>query len=198
MRWIKHNTNELARVGVLSGLHFAVSYVSQIASFALYGVLGPFSVFITGVADEGFTCLLRAVTVALVPRFGTLTLSSLTVFALNCIFSGQFALASLALVLASVTLGEGVLAIAGVTTGGWIHRPRAAPTAALVAVVAAAIGVTDAVKYYVQFYLVRVLYEQRYDDWYVDAVVLVTALGYGTLGAAAGVVLSVRLRSALR
>jgi hypothetical protein len=107
----------LATIGMISGLHFAVSYASRIAGYAINALIGPFYIFIAGVTDEGLPSLLLAVLVVLLPRPGVVALSMLTVFVLNGIVSGQFGLISVLFVAVSIALNEGLLAALGVTLG---------------------------------------------------------------------------------
>jgi len=188
----------LATIGMISGLHFAVSYASVIAGYAIGAVFGPFYVFVSGVTDEGLPSLLMAVLVVLLPRPGVVALSMLTVFALNGIVSGQFGLISVLFVAVSIALNEGLLAAFGVTvrrgnavaangSSTWKgQEPRAR--------IALAIGIANGATMFVQYCLFEVLYKLQYDDWYVAAVTLIPGLLYGTIGAGLGAALGYRLR----
>ncbi len=184
----------LATIGLISGLHFAVSYASVIAGYAIGAVLGPFYVFVAGVTDEGVPKLLLAVLVVLLPRPGVVALSMLTVFVLNGLASGQFGLVSVLFVAASIVLNEGLLAMFGITTGTGSARAGINSRASLIARVALAIGLANGAKMYVQYCLFELLYRLEFAAWYVAAVTLVPGLLYGTIGAGLGAALGYRLR----
>lgn len=188
----------LTTIALVAGLHFSVSYVARLGGDVLAGVLGPFAIFVAGLGNEAIPSLLLAAVVTLVPRPGVWTLSSLTVFLLNAIFTGQIGLADVLFVTVSIALGETLLALLGVTVGpqlglvggrfGWSFALR----------VAVAIGVANAATLYAQFCLVQVLYRLFFASWYVLAVSIVTGLLYGALGAVVGAMIGSRLRRTAR
>jgi hypothetical protein len=188
----------LATIGMVAGLHFVVSYASRLAGYVLGGLLGPFQIFVAGLGNELAASLLLAVAVTLVPRVGTFTISSLTVFLLNALFTGQFGLVDVLFVTASAVLGEGALALMGATTSDRLARPSARVPWDGAARVALAVGTANAAALFVQFCLVQVLYRLHFADWYVAAVALVTGLLYGTAGGAWGAAFGFRLRRTVR
>jgi hypothetical protein len=191
------SVEQLAAIGLVAGLHFGVSYTARVGG-ALLGVLGPLAVFVSGVADEGLAALLLAVAVTLAPRPGTFALSTLAVFLLNALASGQMGLVDVLFVALSATLGEGALALAGVTTTSAAKRPAVRAPAALVLRVAVALGLANAATLALQFCLSSVLLRLYFAPWYIVAVALVAGLLYGGLGAAAGTRLGYRLRRTWR
>jgi hypothetical protein len=188
----------LATIGLVAGLHFVVSYASRIAGFFLGGLLGPFQIFVAGVGNELAASLLLATAVTLVPRVGTLTLSSVTVFLLNALFTGQFGVVDVLFVSVSAALGEAALALAGVTTTRRLRQPVGHAPLSSVLSVAVALGTANAATLFAQFCLFQVLYRLYFAAWYVAAVALVTGLLYGSAGAAWGTVLGYRLRRTRR
>jgi hypothetical protein len=184
----------LSMIGMVAGMHFAVSYVSRLGGGVLAALLGPFAIFVASLGSEGLVCLLLGVVVTLVPRVGTLAVSSLAVFVLNALVSGQLGLADVLYVTVSAALGEAALAALGVTTGAWRHRPAKRPGAAVVLRVALALGLANAATLYAQFCLTQVLFRLFYAGWYVAAVALLAGLCYGACGAALGALLGGELK----
>jgi len=198
-RLLSHMNNEaLATVAMIGGLHFAVSYASRIATDVVAAATGPFAIFLAGIGNEGLTSMLLAALVTLVPRPGTLTLSNLTVFLLNAMFTGQFGLADVLFVTVSIVLGEGALAALGVTTGRAFRRPGATATPNLAVRMGLAIGLANAATLYVQFCLIQVLHRLYFATWYVASVALLTGLIYGALGAGWGTGVGFQLRRVAR
>jgi len=200
-RWIGAlGTTSLAIIGMLAALHFAVSFGSRVAGDVIAAVAGPFAIFVAGVGNEGLTCLVMAALVVLVPRPGTVTVSSLTVFLLNAMFSGQFGLLDVVFVTVSIVCNEALLALSGVTT----HRTIAGKATGLFSKwslrwrTALAIGIANGLVLFVQFCLVQLLVRLFFATWYVTAVALVVGLVYGTVGALVGAALGQRLRSTAR
>jgi len=187
----------LTTLGLFTALHFLVSYGSRIGGDVLTGLLGPFAIFVSGIGNEGFTCLLTATVVMLIPFPGTVTLASLSLFLMNSTMTGQLGLIDLLFVTVSILLREAALAILGVTT---FLRPAAGGLAGASTMLrmALAIGAANAASLYVQFCLVQVLYRLFFASWYVLGVSLVTGLLYGTLGALLGSRLGFELRRIAR
>jgi hypothetical protein len=194
----------LATIGMISGLHFAVSYASLIAGSIVATVTGPFSVFITGVGDEMLPSLLMAVLIVLLPRVGVLTLSILVVFLLNGIVAGQFGLASILFVGASILFHEAMSAMLGVTgstaTSARVGLYKGAvpgTTAKLsssAARVGLAIGLANSLTMASQYALFMALYRLHFDAWFIWAASLGPGLLYGAIGGALGARLAERLR----
>lgn len=195
-RWLQaFDAEDLAKIALVSAVHFVVSYAARWSGYVLAAVLGPLQIFVAGVASEGLASLLLAVAVVLVPRVGTYTLSSLTVFLLNALFSGQLGLVELLFVTVGCLCGEGALAALRLTTGrGTLREPAAQPRGALLLRLAVAVGAANAATLYVQYCLAQVLYRLYFAGWYIAAVTLLTGLVYGALGAAAGGRLGYQLR----
>jgi len=191
----------LTTIGLLTGLHFLVSYVSRLGSNLLTALLGPMAIFVSGIANEGLTCLLMAVVVVLFPVPGSVSLASLALFLLNSTAGGQLGIAELVFVTVSIVLRESLLALLGVTT---TLSPQAMiPLSGAVARwtplrVALAIGVANALTLYIQFCLVQVLYRLFYAEWYVLAASLITGLGFGLVGGWLGARLGMQLRRVAR
>ncbi|MEZ6069801.1 MAG: hypothetical protein R3C10_05870 [Pirellulales bacterium] len=158
--------------------------------------------FVSTVGSEGVASMLLAAVVVIRPLPGTALLSIATVFLLNALFSGQFGVVGIWMVLISVGCFEIGLWVFGVT------RHAAAPagsatcgtgtpgpaTCRLAPRVAAAIGLANAATLLGQYCIVQEMYRLFFADWYVAAVVLITGLGYGAAGAALGTALGARLR----
>jgi hypothetical protein len=201
LAWLVWGRQVVRRIGIdglcvialLAGLRVVVAYASRIGGTALWALLGPFSVFLAGIGNEGLSCLLLAATVVLVPQPGVILLSSMTVFLLNALFTGQFGVVELLFVSVSIVLGELLLALTGITT----RRKSAYGPAArrsLVLRMALAIGVANMVKLYAQYCVAAVVYRLSFDSWYLVALSLITGLLYGSVGAAVGARLGLRLR----
>jgi hypothetical protein len=199
--WLTWGRRAVRRIGIeglcvialFAGLHIAVSYASRIGGYVLWAILGPFSVFLAGIGNEGLTSLLIAATIVLVPRPGTFLLSSATVFLINALFTGQFGIVDLLFVTISIVSAEVLLAGLGITTGRQMADSHAA-SASIVLRLAIAIGVANMATLYAQYCIAAVVYRLEFDGWYLAALSLVTGLLYGALGAAAGTVLGFRLR----
>ena len=188
----------LATIALFAALHFACSYASRVGGNVLAAVLGPFATFVAGLGGEGATSLLLAAAVVTIPRCGTFALSSLTVFLLNALFTGQFGLIDVLFVAVSASLGEFCLAACGVTTTPWLRRPASRTPLAAVGAIAVSLGAANAATLYAQFCLIQVLHRLFFAAWYVSAVALVTGLLYGGIGAALGAALGFRLRRTRR
>jgi hypothetical protein len=193
--WLKQlGTHALVVIALISGLHFLVSYTARIAGDILAGVSGPFYLFIAGIGSEGLTTALMAALIVLLPRVGTFAASSLTVFLLNAMFSGQLGLADLLFITVSIVLGETLLALFGVTTTSAVSRPAERPRVGIVLRVALALGLANGATLTAQYCLIQVLYRLFFATWYIGAVALITGLLYGAIGAAYGVRLGYQLR----
>ena len=189
----------LTTIAVLSGAHFIVAYASRLAGYVLAGVSGPFAVFLAGIGNEGLTSLLVAALVVLVPHVGVIALSSLTVFSLQAMFSGQLGFVDLLMVSVSILVQELFAWLLGVTRGSAIANWRRDRTSVgIVARVGLAIGLGNAMALYAQFCLVQTLYRLYFAAWYIAAVVVVTGLVYGGVGALGGASLGLQLRRTAR
>lgn len=193
------SVESLTTISLFSGAHFLVAYAARWSGDVLAGLTGPFAVFLAGVGNEGLTSILVAALLVLVPRVGVIALSSLTVFALQAMFTGQLGLVDLLMVTISILVQETLAWLFGITRAGQAAAsPRDRATFGYAARMALAIGLGNAIALYAQFCLVTVLYRLFFAAWYIAAVVLLTGLIYGGLGAAAGAVLGVRLRRTAR
>ena len=188
----------LATIGLIAGLHFAVSHTAVIVGTMLRPLFGPFVIFIAGLGDEGIPCLLLAVIITLLPRPGTLMLTNLALFTLNCVFGGMFGLIQLLFVTVSIALGEMILAAMGVTTGDTLKQPRAKPPASIVWRMAITIGMLNAAPLFVQYCIYQVLYRLQYATWFIVAGTLIPGFLYGAIGGAIGTLLGFRLRRIAR
>ena len=191
-------TQGLVTIGLVAGLHFVVTYTSLIANMALRVLLGPMAIFITGIADEGIPCLLLAVLLTLYPRPGTLMLTHMASFVLNCVFGGFFGLMTVLYVTVSIVLGETALALMRVTTGTRLREPRPRPDANIVWRVALGVGLANALPFPAQYGFSMALYRAHYPSWFIVAVTLGPGLVYGLLGAAVGTRLGYKLRRTRR
>lgn len=186
-------TPAVAAIALLGALHFAVAFGSKLLGAALGAVAGPYALFLQGIGDEGLPCLLLAITIVLWPRAGVMLLALVTVYVLQVVFNGSLGVSSLIFVSVSVVLHEALLAAFGVTVGSRATQPSASVPPEMVLRVAVAIGLANAAAYYAQFAMFRVLSRMVFNEAFVRQVVGVTGL-YGTLGAAVGAVLGLRLR----
>jgi hypothetical protein len=189
----------LTTIAVLSGVHFIVAYASRLVGYVLAGVSGPFAVFLAGIGNEGLASLVVAALVVLVPHVGVIALSSLTVFSMQAMFSGQLGFVDLLMVSVSIIVQESFAWLLGVTRGSAIsdwRRDRA--SLGIVARVGLAIGLGNAMALYAQFCLVQTLYRLYFAAWYIAAVVVVTGLVYGGIGALGGASLGLQLRRTAR
>lgn len=190
------DNRELSTIAMVAALHFVVSFAARLAGTVMWGVLGPWAVYIDGIGGEGVPCLLVAVIVTLIPRVGTATLTIATVFLLNGIVSGSFSATGVILVALSIVVHESVLFVFGVTG---LKRRISLPAEAtwwLVARTALAVGCANSVALYGQFYVSMNFGEYKFvfPMWHVHSVSLVTGLGYGAIGAAIGTVWGFELR----
>lgn len=185
----------LAMIGLVSAIHFAIAVTSRMGGQVVSAVIGPFAVFVNGIGDEGFPCLLSAVLVALRPKVGTLTLSLLSVFLLMVVTSGTLGLTALIFVSTSVALHEGLCALLRVTTGNDRYAASAKIPTGWMLRAALAISLANALALYAQFAFFRQLYRLQFSDWYVAAVVLINGLLLGFIGSVFGARLGYRLRS---
>jgi len=191
-------TEGLVTIGLVAGLHFVVTYTSMIVGVALRTLLGPMAIFITGIADEGIPCLLLAILLTLYPRPGTLMLTNMASFVLNCVFGGFFGLMTVLYVTVSIVLGEGALALMRVTTGPSLRETRRAPPWTTVTRVALGVGLANALPFPAQYGFSMALYRMHYGTWFIVAVTLFPGLIYGMLGAAVGTSLGYKLRRTAR
>ncbi|HEX4130767.1 MAG TPA: hypothetical protein VHZ24_12050 [Pirellulales bacterium] len=184
----------MATIALVAAMHFVVSYASVLAGMLLWTLLGPLAVFVTGIADQGIPCLLLAMLLVLIPRVGVAAWSLATVFVLNTLFGGFAGVPSLAYIGVSIVVHETLLAASGITTTSLLRVPRPRPKVATVLRVALVLGLCKAVNVFAQFTLAKLLFRFMFADWYLISASLVTGLGYGSVGAAIGLVLGYRLR----
>ncbi|MBL9123014.1 MAG: hypothetical protein JNG90_05240 [Planctomycetaceae bacterium] len=188
----------LTTIALMSGAHFLIAYASRLAADVIAALTGPFAVFLAGIGNEGLTSALVAALIVLVPRVGVLTLSSLTVFLLQAMFTGQFGLVDLLMVTVSIVIQEALLWGLGVTSARRGTALGNRLTLGFGLRIALAIGLGNAAALYAQFCLATELYRLYFAGWYVAAVALLTGLVYGALGGAGGALLGFQLRRADR
>lgn len=187
----------LAIIGLFAGLQFVVSFVARVADSAIYVLAGPLSPFIAGFGDEGARCLLLATLVTVLPRPGTLTLSTITVALLNAIVTGNLNMSVFLFLTVGIATGEVFLALLRVTTGNAFLLPRGKPDWSIVLRIAWAIGIANGVKLFLQFRLSYVIYRLPFPEEYIWAVAI-SGLVYGALGAVLGAIIGYRLRRTAR
>lgn len=181
------SNRELSTIAVLASLHFAVSFAARLLGGVLYVFLGPWSVYVDGIASEAIPCLITATTVVLVPRVGTAGLSILTVWLLNAVVTGTFTATSLVQVSVSVVVHEAILFALRAT-----HLRRVDVAATTVErfftslTTALGVGAANAGALYIQFYISMQYFKLHFDAWYIHSVALLTGFVYGGVGAAIG------------
>ncbi len=187
-------TSELALISLLTGVQFAIAYISRLAGTVLYAALGPYAIFISALGDECISCLLLAALVVLVPRPGTAMLSLLGLLLLNSISGGLLNVAALMFASVSVAAYELCLAGLGVTVGSALRLPAGGVPVQAVLRTTLAIGLANGVTMALHYTISVFAFRLQLGLAYMVAVVLVGGLLYGGLGAAWGTVLGYRLR----
>lgn len=186
--------SELALIALLTGVQFAVAYLSRVMGMVLRALLGPYAIFISALGDECVSCLLLAALVVLVPRPGTAMLSLLGLLLLNSISGGLLNVAALLFASVSVAVFELSLAALGVTVGSSLHRPAASAPLESVLRTALAIGLANAASMGLHYTISVFAFRLQLGLTYMIAMTVVAGLLYGGLGAAGGTVLGYRLR----
>ncbi|MBS0210702.1 MAG: hypothetical protein JSS27_17300 [Planctomycetes bacterium] len=189
------DVERLTAVALVAAIHFVVSYVSLLINTILFALLGPYSIFFSGVFDQGVQALLLAVVLVLFPRVGTASLQMATVFLLNGVFSASLNISSLVLISGSIALHEAILWLAGVTRLPALREARPAPSGSIIVRVAVSIGLCKAITVLVQYLISMTLYRLQFSPSFIAAVTLAT-LVYAAVGGAAGVPLGYHLRRA--
>ncbi len=198
-RWQKPlGTEGLALIGLVASVHFAISFAFRLVGDVSASLLGPLAIFVAGIGHEALSTAIVAALLVLLPRPGTFSLSVLTLFLLNAMFTGQLGISDFVFVMVSMIWGECLLALCGVTRGSAFRQPSSDAPAANLWRMAVALGVANFGTLVVQFCLVQVLHRLYYAAWYVVAVALITGLVYGGIGAALGTRLGYRIRRATR
>lgn len=198
-RWQKPlGTSGLALIGLVASVHFAISFTFRLVGDLSASLLGPLAIFVAGIGHEALSTALIAALLVLLPRPGTFSLSVLTLFLLNAMFTGQLGISDFLFVTVSLIWGETLLAAAGVTRGSAFFAPGAEAPRGNIWRMAFALGVANLGTLAVQFCLVQVLHRLYYATWYVMAVAIVTGLIYGSIGGALGTKLGYRIRRASR
>jgi hypothetical protein len=187
-------TSELALIALLTGVQFAVAWLSRLLGTVLYALLGPYGIFVSALGDECVSCLLLAALVVLVPRPGTAMLSLLGLLLLNSISGGLLNVAALLFASVSVAAFELCLAALGVTFKKGARGAAAGVPARAVCRTALAIGLANALSMALHYTISVFAFRLQLGLAYMLAVTLVAGLVYGGLGAAAGAVLGYRLR----
>jgi hypothetical protein len=188
------DNRELSTIAMIAALHFVVSFVARLSGTILFVFLGPYYVFLNGIGDEGIPCLLIAVIVTLIPRFGTAALTIITVFLLNGIVSGSFSAAAATYVLVSVVCHEAVLLLCGVTHRRRVESTAASASTSLLVRTALAVGLANGAALYGQFMISIKFYDFHFDTWYLYSVALIAGMGYGAIGAVIGTLWGFQLR----
>ncbi|MBL9080321.1 MAG: hypothetical protein JNK76_00855 [Planctomycetales bacterium] len=195
LRRLGHFDNrELSTIAVLSALHFAASFGSQIFGTVLSVVLGPWAVFVNGLTGEGLPALLLATTVTLIPRIGAAAAAMSTVWLLNGIVTGTISFVSAQQFSVSLFVYEASLLVLLVSTGRFLRGVSRLAVASEVIRTALAIGVANSIGLYIQFEIAINEYKIQFAPYYVDQVALITGFGYGAVGAAIGVIWGRSLR----
>ncbi|MDZ4779267.1 MAG: hypothetical protein SGJ19_03335 [Planctomycetia bacterium] len=184
----------MTRIALLSGVHFAISFTARIADAVISVLVGPYFVFVSGFGGEVLPTLIQAVTVAIIPRPGTLALSNLTVAILNGICAGELGPTDIWFAIVGASLGELCLLLTGATRWsgdittvaprGWSWPLRCA----------LALSVYNGGAWFLQYCMYEVLFDLFYPASYIAAVALVVGALYGGLGAIVGARWGVRLR----
>lgn len=188
------DNRELSTIALLAALHFTVSFASNVFGSLVYALTGPAAVFVSGVTGEGLPSLLLATAVVLVPRVGTATLSIATVWLMNAVATGTFAVDSTGMVLVSIVTHEIMLGAIGVTLETPWSRLSSRMRSVDAIRCAAAIGLANSATLYAQFFISIFATRRHFDPWFIHAVALVTGLGFGAIGAAVGCVWGFQLR----
>jgi hypothetical protein len=183
----------LVMLALVAALQLVASYLGRLVGSVLFGVLGPFSIFISGVADEGLPCLLLAIALVLAPRPGVALVVNLTLWTLMIPLTGLVGVVDAVFVTVSIVVHEALLAAGRVTTGPALRQPRPTPSAAIIVRLALAIGCANGTSLALQYGLSQSLFRLQFADWFVLTAATAAAV-YGALGAAAGTVLGYRLR----
>lgn len=188
------DNRELSTIAMIAAIHFVVSFGARLAGIVIFALFGPFAVYLEGIGGEGIPCLLIAVIVTLIPRFGTATLTIATVWLLNGIVSGSFSFAGILLVGVSMVAHEAILLVCGVTKRERVPATLEAANGSVVVRTALAVGIANSLTLYIQFGISINLYGLHFAPWYMHSVALWNGLVYGAIGAAIGTLWGFQLR----
>ncbi len=184
----------MTRIALLSGVHFAISFTSRIADAVISVLVGPYFIFVSGIGGEVLPTLIQAVTVAIIPRPGTLALSNLTVAILNGICAGELGPTDIWFAIVGATLGEFCLLLTGATKWSGDVMPFAPRDWSWPLRCALALSIYNGASWFLLYCMYEVLSRLYYPPSYIAAVALIVGALYGGLGAIVGARWGVRLR----
>jgi hypothetical protein len=181
----------LILIALFGSAKFLVSLAPRFFLNELFnGLLGPFSVFATGLFREGITNLFVMALVVLIPMPGVVTLSMLISLVLFCLLGGFNPVVILFMLVAMSTMEIG-LYITGFTRRPEDHftqRPKALMLAAI------GMGTAGAFATFVDYNLYMLLYRLYYANWFIWTNILVVGFVYTAVFAPAGVILGNKLK----
>lgn len=187
----RFKTRWLILIALFGSVKFMVSLVPRVFLNELFnGLLGPFSVFATGLIREGMTSVFVMALVVLVPLPGVVTLSMLMSMILTCMM-GNFNPVFILFMAVSMSTMEITLYLTGFTRenkNGFTRTKTALLLAAL------GMGAANAFATFVDYNLMMLLYRLYYAKWFILANIIVVGFFYAAIFAPAGVMLGNRLR----
>lgn len=177
-------------VALFGSLTFAgVNLPIKVFGALFHGLLGPFSVLVTGFFSELLYYAFLVALIRTIPRPGVVSLLTLVRYLLAVLVTGGFHLTDFLYVGTSIAVKETALYLAGVTRVGegfkwtWSH----------VSLLALLLALGDALLGAASIYVHMVLFRLYFADWYIGLNIIVNGLIYTALGVWLGKVFSDRL-----
>ncbi len=189
-RWLRVSTGRLTTIAVFGSLSFTVGAASQLVGLGLSSVLGPFSPFVLGLADDALRMCLVGALLALVPRVGIFALATLVGWLMRALALGAVHPVDLIYLGSAICWTETMLFVSGVTRGDahWLEGRLAWLRLSVGLAVPNAVGTATGLAISV------VLYRLYYADWYLVATVALPGLVYAAVGCAVAVPFARSLR----
>lgn len=177
--WLAAPTAQLVTIALFASVQFVVGTVAQIVGLGVAAAAGPFATMVTSVFDDAFGVTLMATLVTLLPRPGTVALSTLLAWGLRGLATGAMSPLDFLFVGCRVAFYEGALYAVGLTRGAghWRSGARAARLARM----ALGFGLASLLATLTSLVLHTVLYRLFYAPWYVAMLVVGPGLLYPAL-----------------
>jgi hypothetical protein len=173
----------------------AVGLPLTIVTNIVSALLGPFAFIVTGVFAEIVYFLLLTALVVLIPRVGTVTLSTVVRYLLRSVMMGGMSPVDILYVGAAVLLKELTFFASGLTRNNgsvMLRYPQAKRRITFVAGVLAGAG--EGLSLFISICLMACLYRLYFAYWYIWSLILVSGFLYTFIGVAFGLRLGNNLR----
>ena len=192
-RWLaRENTTALMVISLFGGLHFAATAAAQGLYTGAALLLGPFALFVTGIADTLLRTTVLVTLLTLLPRAGVVALAHMVSWLLRATLFGQLDAVGFVQLVVSIGLLEALLWATGLTRHrAWLDQSINWRWARL----ALAFGTATGLASVLSLASAMVVYRLYYTGAYLAALVLLPGVIYPSLACGPATRFAHRLRA---